>query len=187
MITTEILSTMTRSTGKEFIFNGSFHEAFSPILILAQCLAMLPVIGVKRGSAYGLRFTWKSFRTIYSVTAFCFAASYTLFATCITLTKPITFKSIGWYWKYSNFIKQKLNQQTFLMTLYTLHSSSSIFHDNRFRRIKFHSFGEKMAQTDATLGICRGNFTSIQNLCGKKETSPRHSQDIDDCVVCCPR
>lgn len=86
---------MTRTTGKELIINGSFLEAFSSVLVMAQCMALLPVIGIKDGSAFALRFTWKSFRTIYSVTAFCFAASYTIFAICITLTKPITFNSIG--------------------------------------------------------------------------------------------
>lgn len=92
---TELLSSMTRTTGKETISNGSFHEAFSSVLVVAQCLAMLPVIGTKGESAYGLRFTWKSFRTIYSATAFCFAASYTIFATYMTLKQPITFNSVG--------------------------------------------------------------------------------------------
>lgn len=91
-----MLSTMTRATGKE-LFNGSFHDAFSSVLVVAQSLAILPVVGVRGESAYGLRFTWKSFRTIYSVMAFCFAASYTIFATYMTLLKPITFNSIGSY------------------------------------------------------------------------------------------
>lgn len=95
MIILDLLSTITRTTGNELITNGSFHEAISSLLVVAQCLALLPVIGIKGTSSYGLRFTWKSFRTIYSVTAFIFAASYTMFATCITLTKPITFNSIG--------------------------------------------------------------------------------------------
>lgn len=94
---TELLASMTRATGKEFLFNGSFHEAFSSVLVVAQCLAILPVIGIKSGSAYGLRFTWKSYRTIYSMTAFAFAASYTIFSTYITLNRPITFNSIGSY------------------------------------------------------------------------------------------
>lgn len=91
----EMLSSMTRATGKDFVFNGSFHEAFSSVLVVAQCLAMLPVIGVKSTSAYGLRFTWKSYRTVYSLTAFAFAAAYTIFTIALTLTKPVTFNSIG--------------------------------------------------------------------------------------------
>lgn len=94
---TEMLSTMTRASGKEFLFNGSFHEAFSSVLVVAQSLAIMPVVGVKSDSAYGLRFTWKSFRTIYSVLAFCFAASYNIFATYMTLMRPMTFNSIGSY------------------------------------------------------------------------------------------
>lgn len=88
---------MSRANGKKSYNNGSFHEAFSSVLVIAQCLAILPVIGIKSSSSYGLRFTWKSFRTVYSLTAFCFAASYTVFATFITLRKKITFNSIGVY------------------------------------------------------------------------------------------
>lgn len=98
---TEMLSSMTRTNGRQTVFNGSFHEAFSSVLVVAQCLAMLPVVGIKGDSAYGLRFTWKSFRTIYSATAFCFAASYTLFATYMTLKKPITFNSVGQFQIYT--------------------------------------------------------------------------------------
>lgn len=86
---------MVRVTSNDSICNGSFHEAFGSVLVVAQCLAMLPVTGVRNTSAYGLRFSWQSFRTIYSVTAFGFATSYTIFATCVTLNKPVTFNSFG--------------------------------------------------------------------------------------------
>lgn len=88
---------MARPTRNELVINGSFHQAFGPVLVVAQCLGVLPVIGVKGNSSFGLRFTWKSFRTIYSVIAFIFAASYTIFATCTTLTGPVTFNSVGLY------------------------------------------------------------------------------------------
>lgn len=88
---------MSRATGNELIINGSFHQAFGTVLVLAQCLGVMPIIGVKGRSSFKLRFTWKSFRTIYSVIALLFATSYTIFATCITLTKPITFNSVGLY------------------------------------------------------------------------------------------
>lgn len=91
---------MSRTTGNDIIINGSFHEAFGPILVIAQCFALLPVVGVKGPSSYVLRFTWKSFRTIYSVAAFGFALSYTIFATCQTLAHEITFKSIGMYFDF---------------------------------------------------------------------------------------
>lgn len=110
---------MSRATGNEFNCNGSFHEAFSSVLILAQCLAILPVVGIRSGSTHGLRFTWKSFRTIYSLTAFVFAASYTVFSTCITLTKKITFNSIGLQ-KYET----KKSGWYLLKYLFSLHYSS---------------------------------------------------------------
>lgn len=90
-----MLSSLARATGEDLVCNGSFHEAFGSVLVFAQCLAMLPVTGVKNTSAYGLKFSWQSYRTIYSVTAFGFAASYAIFATCITVTKPVTFNSFG--------------------------------------------------------------------------------------------
>lgn len=90
-----MLSTMTRATGNEFIFNGSFHEAVGSVLVVAQCFGMLPVVGIKAESAYRLKFTWKSFRTIYSVTAFGVAAAYTIFSTYLTLKKPFTFNLFG--------------------------------------------------------------------------------------------
>lgn len=88
---------MSRTTGNEIIINGSFHEAIGSVLVIAQSMALLPVVGIKGPSSYGLRFTWKSFRTMYSVAAFGFASSYTIFATCQTLTRPVTFNSIGLY------------------------------------------------------------------------------------------
>lgn len=86
---------MARAIGTDLVCNGSFHEAFSSVLIVAQCLAMLPVTGVKTKSAFELRFAWRSFRTVYSLIAFGFATVYVIFATCITLTKPVTFNSFG--------------------------------------------------------------------------------------------
>lgn len=91
----EMLSSMARASGQDLVCNGSFHEAFGPVLIIAQCLAMLPVTGVKSSSAYSLKFSWRSYRTIYSLVALGFATLYTIFATCITLTKPVTFNSFG--------------------------------------------------------------------------------------------
>lgn len=116
---------MSRTTGNELIINGSFHEAFGPVLVIAQCFALLPVVGIKGSSSYGLRFTWKSFRTIYSVAAFCFALSYTIFAACQTLAKEITFKSIGMYLDYSSFMKP-LNECFILKN-----SADNIFHNHR--------------------------------------------------------
>lgn len=104
-----MFSTKGRTSGKELLCNGSFHEAFGPVLIVAQCLAMLPVTGVKSSSAYGLNFSWRSYRAVYSVIAFGFATLYTIFATCITLTKPLTFNSFGLYHIfYFNFFSIKI-------------------------------------------------------------------------------
>lgn len=91
----EILSRMTSAPVKDTVVSGSFQQAFSSVLVVAQCLGIMPVIGIKGNSSFGLKFTWCSFRTIYSMTAFLFAASYDIFAICVSMTKPITFKSVG--------------------------------------------------------------------------------------------
>lgn len=56
---------LKRATRKDFLYNGSFHEAIGSVLLLAQFFAVMPVIGVKSDSASKLTFEWKSFRTIY--------------------------------------------------------------------------------------------------------------------------
>lgn len=177
----ELLSTMSRATGKEFYNNGSFHQAFSSVLVFAQCLAILPVIGIKSSSSYGLRFTWKSFRTIYSVTAFCFAASYTVFATFITLRKKITFNSIGLY------RKRIIPCDTLYWIVYFQHSSVGILLNNCIWCVEFHRCGEKMAQTDATLGDSWSHFTTLQNKRGKATTHASDSNDVVYHFVRCIR
>lgn len=114
-----MLSKMSGATGNELVINGSFHQAFSSILVLAQCLGVMPIIGIKGNSSFNLRFTWKSFRTIYSVIALLFATSYTIFATCITLTKPVTFNSVGLYRdKYSFRISLPKNVFSYYKKIY---------------------------------------------------------------------
>lgn len=97
---------MAHATGKDSTLNGSFHKAFGSVLVVAQCLAMLPVTGIKKSSAYELRFSWQSFRTIYSLIALGFAVSYAIFATYLTLTKPITFNSFGLYPRFNFWLLQ---------------------------------------------------------------------------------
>ncbi|XP_037940356.1 gustatory receptor 5a for trehalose-like [Teleopsis dalmanni] len=70
-----------RGTRSDFIHNGSFHEAVTPALIIAQCFCLMPVRGINHKTAKGLSFSWKSFRTwmclIYILT--------TLVDTCFTI------------------------------------------------------------------------------------------------------
>lgn len=46
---------------------GSFHEAIGPVVFVAQFFGVLPVDGVNSGEISGLRFRWKSIKTIYSL------------------------------------------------------------------------------------------------------------------------
>ncbi|XP_055373552.1 uncharacterized protein LOC129606930 [Condylostylus longicornis] len=73
-----------RGNKNSFIYNGSFYEAIGPVLIFAQCFALMPVAGIREKSAAHLSFSWKNFRTIYSITYFF----------CILIDSIIT---IYWY------------------------------------------------------------------------------------------
>lgn len=149
-----------RNSGKDSICSGSFHEAFGSVLIVAQCLAMLPVTGVKGSSAYGLRFSWRSYRTIYSVIALGFATLYTIFATCITLTKPVTFNSFGVFCFISFFLSFFLHWVNFIETIFDC-SATSILFNHSIWSVEFYSISPKMAGIDAALGICRINSTTL--------------------------
>lgn len=178
-----MLSSMARASGQDLVCNGSFHEAFGSVLIVAQCLAMLPVTGVKGSSAYGLKFSWRSYRTIYSVVAFGFAALYTIFATCITLTKPLTFNSFG---LYDVFDFTFFHCDNFISTIFDC-SAPSILLDHRIRCVEFCSISTEMAKIDAALGICRIGSATLHNECTKETTWSEDSKYIGHCPDCCIR
>lgn len=90
-----MLSSLIYKTDKDFVCSNSFHESFSSVLVVAQCLAMLPVMGIKNTSAKGLKFKWQSFRTIYSLTAFGFAAAYLILTIYAIFDATVTFNSFG--------------------------------------------------------------------------------------------
>lgn len=77
------------------MFNGSFQEAIAPILIMAQCFAVMPVIGVKSGSASKMYFKWLSFRTLYSIVVCIAIALLTGCTIGAAFRKNIQFESIG--------------------------------------------------------------------------------------------
>lgn len=50
--------------------DGSFHEAISPILVLGQLFAIMPVKNVRSKNPLDLFFSWKNVRTFYSILTF---------------------------------------------------------------------------------------------------------------------
>lgn len=82
---------MKRATRKDFLYDGGFQEAVGSILAMAQCFALMPVVGVKSAKASNLKFQWTSFRTIYSFVAFLFTSVYAGMTLWITFTNPIQF------------------------------------------------------------------------------------------------
>ncbi|KAH8321166.1 hypothetical protein KR074_009135, partial [Drosophila pseudoananassae] len=60
-----------RGTRKSFIHKGSFHEAVAPVLTVAQCFCLMPVLGIGGSSVRSLHFTRKSWRFWYSCLYLC--------------------------------------------------------------------------------------------------------------------
>ncbi|XP_031638768.1 gustatory receptor for sugar taste 64f-like [Contarinia nasturtii] len=85
---------LQRATRKDFLFNGSFHEAIGSILVMAQCFGMMPVVGVKCSSASKLHFKWSSFRTIYSFVAFILTVIYAAMTFWVTFSEEIKFEQM---------------------------------------------------------------------------------------------
>lgn len=148
-----MLSSLIHKTDKKSVCTNSFHESFSPVLVMAQCLAMLPVMGVRNASASGLKFMWQSFRTIYSSIACGFAATYLILTIYAIFDATVTFDSFGLCERCLsvNFFKFKSHiNQTF-----SFHCSSIDFlHDNHIWCAQFHFISKEMAKTNATLAVC---------------------------------
>lgn len=49
------------------IFHASSHRALAPVIFLGQVFAVMPVLGISRTSASQLKFTWLSFRVLYTL------------------------------------------------------------------------------------------------------------------------
>lgn len=77
--------------------DGSFQEAISPILVMAQCFGIMPVVGVKSKSASKLKFQWKSVRVAYSFVAFILALIYAVMTIAKTLSRDIQFDSMSMF------------------------------------------------------------------------------------------
>ncbi|KAH8420201.1 hypothetical protein KR009_007148 [Drosophila setifemur] len=59
------------ATRANFLHKGTFHEAVAPVLALAQCFCVMPVLGIGSSSSGGLRFSRRSWRFWYSILYLC--------------------------------------------------------------------------------------------------------------------
>lgn len=147
-----MLSSMANKVDKDFVCENSFHESLSSVLVVAQCLTMLPVMGIKSTSAKGLKFEWRSYRTIYSLIAFGFAASYLILTIYAIFNASVTFNSFG----LSKFIDSVCFMSESHVKLSISFNSSTIdfLHDNNVWSAQFYFVSTEMATTYAALGIC---------------------------------
>lgn len=86
---------MKRITDRDQINRGQFQKAIGNVLQIAQIFAMMPLVGVTKSSAIELHFRWRSVRTIYATIIFIFAAIYVSILFILTLSREMTFNSIG--------------------------------------------------------------------------------------------
>lgn len=86
---------MKRVTDPDQINRGRFQEAIGNVLAFAQFFAMMPLVGVTKSSTTGLHFKWRCIRTIYATIIFITAAIYLSILIILTLSREMTFNSIG--------------------------------------------------------------------------------------------
>lgn len=84
-----------RVTDRDQTHRGRFQEAIGNVLAFAQFFAMMPLVGVTKSSATELHFKWKSVRAIYAIIIFIFAAIYLSILFILTLSREMTFNSVG--------------------------------------------------------------------------------------------
>lgn len=87
-----------RTTRVHHIYRDSFHRAIFPILLIAQCLALMPVEGISGLNATSLHFKYSSIRTIYANLFAIFAFIILLFEIYrVNANDEATAKSLGIY------------------------------------------------------------------------------------------
>lgn len=86
---------MQRATNKDLLYKGSFQEAIGSVLIMAQCFAIMPVVGVKCDTAAEIYFSWKSYRTIYTLITFVLTTIYAALTIYTTFSVKVEFDLIG--------------------------------------------------------------------------------------------
>ncbi|XP_059619828.1 gustatory receptor for sugar taste 64f-like [Phlebotomus argentipes] len=78
----------------QFNENGSFHQAMTKILFVAQCFGVMPVIGVTCKNPTNLRFSWMSLRTIYSLISLVAIGFYTALTIHHSLNSKLEFVKV---------------------------------------------------------------------------------------------
>lgn len=62
----------------------SLHSSIAFVLVLAECFGQLPIQGVTSPDVQSLHFTWKSWKTVYSL-LICIGASFVSLMQIVTL------------------------------------------------------------------------------------------------------
>lgn len=69
-----------------------------PVLAMAQCFAIMPLRGVKSPNVGDLRFTWRSFRTLYAGIMFVLTSLHAVMTILRMYNGPIEFERLGECW-----------------------------------------------------------------------------------------
>ncbi|XP_067643400.1 gustatory receptor for sugar taste 64e isoform X3 [Eurosta solidaginis] len=90
----QIRNLFRRGTKYDYEHTGSFLEAIGPVLVLAQCFALMPVCGVLSKSASQLYFSWKSIRVWYAVIVISCMGPASLLAITVAFKSSFSFDTV---------------------------------------------------------------------------------------------
>lgn len=79
---------------------GSFHEAVSPVLRLAQVFGMMSVDGVTSKDISNITFKWNSLKTVYSLVFLVLGTAESIFCICSAFKKGMSLSvmsELGFY------------------------------------------------------------------------------------------
>jgi len=71
--------------------SGGFHEAVRPILLIAQCFGVMPLLNITSKCPSSLKFSWKSFRAVFTIFVMLSCLGESIFAVYWTFSTHVEF------------------------------------------------------------------------------------------------
>ncbi|KAG4070182.1 hypothetical protein HA402_003872 [Bradysia odoriphaga] len=88
------INAFRRGTRADYIYNGSFHEAVRPVLVMAEIFSVMPVMNVTAKSPSDMYYSWTSFRNFYSITIMLLTFAFTVPVILVCLSHRLQFDSV---------------------------------------------------------------------------------------------
>ncbi|XP_037048444.1 uncharacterized protein LOC119082852 [Bradysia coprophila] len=88
------INAFRRGTRADYIYNGSFHEAVRPVLVMAEIFSVMPVMNVTAKSPTDLYYSWTSIRNFYSITVMLLTFAFTVPIVMVCLSQRLQFDAV---------------------------------------------------------------------------------------------